>query len=298
MKYAVFSCSGLGDGLLALIVSHNLQKHGHEVTTFHPSLSQLQGWFPHLPIRPFPPNLAEFDRLIFIYEKTEWSQAALQEALKTRRDQTTVLNPIATPKTDYPYWEEGQFDGTRPFGENLKRFCQNRLQHPQATKGNGITLPPGVTLKKHPKRVILHPTSSRPGKNWTASKFKKLALRLKEEGWDPVFIVAPHERGAWPEAPAFASLAEMATFVAESGYMIGNDSGIGHLASCLGLPTVTLCRNKRTANFWRPDWAPGKVCLPAPWLPNIKGLRLRDQHWQWGISVSHVIQAFSSLSGL
>lgn len=295
MKYAVLSCQGLGDGLLALILSHNLQKHGHEVVTFHPFLSQLQEWFPHLPIRPFPPNLDIFDRFIFIYEKTEWSQAALTEALKSKREQTIVLNPIATPNTDYPYWEEGGFDGTRPFAENLSTFCRKRLHLPHATKENGIQPPSIITPKKYPKRVILHPTSSRTSKNWTAAKFLKLADRLRKEGWDPVFMVAPHERHEWPHAPVFETLSTMASFIAEAGFMIGNDSGIGHLASCLGLPTVTLCRNKRTADFWRPDWSPGQVCLPPAWLPNIKGLRLRDCHWQWGISVRQVLKAFSQV---
>lgn len=288
MKIAVFSCLGLGDGLLALILSHNLHLAGHATTTFHPFLSELQAWFPHLPIRPFPPNLAEYDRFFIIYEKTEWMEKVLKECLEKHREKTTVLNPIATPNTDYPYWEEGRFDGRLTFAENLYRFCRDILKLPQPTKYNGIA----PSERKYPKRVILHPTSSRLGKNWPRAKFLKLAEELKSQGFDPVFIVGPHERSEWPEAPSFPSLAAMTAFVAESGCMIGNDSGIGHLASSFGLPTITICRNERTANFWRPDWASNKVCLPAPWLPNIKGLRWRDQYWHWGISVGKVLKAF------
>src|SRR5579883_972132 len=123
MRIAIFSCLGLGDGLLTLVLANNLHLHGHETVTFHPSLSALQEWFPHLPIQPFPPTLSPFDRYFIFYEKSPWMQSILSECLSNHRARTTVLNPIATPNTDYPYWEEGRFDGNLPFAENLYRFC-------------------------------------------------------------------------------------------------------------------------------------------------------------------------------
>src|SRR3569832_256471 len=127
MKIAVFSCSGLGDCLLTLILSQNLSRQGHEVVTFHPFMSQMLGWFPHLSIRPFPPKLEEFDRFFIFYEKTAWMAEVLTQCLVLHRDKTTVLNPIATPNTDYPYWEEGRFDGREPFADNLVNFCRTVL---------------------------------------------------------------------------------------------------------------------------------------------------------------------------
>lgn len=295
MDIAVFSCLGLGDCLLSLILSNNLVKQGYKVTTFHPFMSQVQSWFPHLLIRPFPPKLEQFDRYFIFLERSEWMKEIMDECLTKYRSRTTILNPIATPNTDYPFWEEGHFDGRKPFADNLEAFCRDRLGFEPATKSNGIVIPPQIQIKKYPKRVIIHPTSSRPNKNWSRHKFLTVAKKLKAEGFDPVFTVGPHERGEWPEAPHFDSLSDLFAFVAESGAMIGNDSGIGHLASCFGLPTLTLCRNVRTADFWRPSWAPNAVCLPNPLLPNIKGLRLRDHHWQIGISTSRVLRSFYHL---
>ncbi len=292
MKIAVFSCAGLGDGLLTTILSHQLALQGHEVVTFHPFMSQLQAWFPHLPFRPYPPVLEEFDRFFIFYEKSKWMFEVLEPCLKHHRDRTTVLNPIATPNTDYPYWEEGKFDGNFSFADNLVTFCRNILGIKAAVKNNGMVIPPGVVPRRYLQRVILHPTSSRPGKNWPRSKFLKLAKKLQKRGFEPVFIVSPQERAQWPEAPHFSSLDEMARFVAESGYMIGNDSGIGHLASVLGVPTVSLFKNERTAHFWRPAFAPGAICLPKGWLPNIKGLRWRDKYWHWNLTVGHVLRTF------
>jgi heptosyltransferase III len=295
MKIAVFSCAGLGDCLLTLILSHNLASQGHEVVTFHPFMAEMQGWFPHLKIRPFPPRLEEFDRFFVVYEKSAWMMQVLEACLARYREKTTVLNPIATPNTDYPYWEEGRFDGNHPFADNLVAFCKNILGIAEAVKSNGMALPSGLQPRRFPKRVVIHPTSSRPGKNWPRHKFLKLAAKLIEKGYEPVFIVSPKERAEWPEAPLFPSLDAVARFVYESGTMIGNDSGIGHLASMLGVPTVSLFKNERTAHFWSPSFAPWKICLPQGWLPNIKGMRWRDRYWHWNLSVRQVVRAFDEL---
>lgn len=295
MKIAVFSCAGLGDCLLTTILSHNLALQGNEVITFHPFMSQLQRWFPHLSICPFPPKFEEFDRFFIFYEKSDWMMKVLDTCLKNDRDKTTVLNPIATPNTDYPYWEEGRFDGSQTFADNLVSFCRTMLGIKAAVKSNGIAIPPELQPRRYMKRVVLHPTSSRPGKNWPRAKFLKLAKKLRKKGFEPVFIVSPAERVDWPEAPPFANLDEMARFVCESGYMIGNDSGIGHLASCLGVPTVSLFKNERTAHFWRPAFAPGEFCLPQGWLPNVKGFRWRDKYWHWNLSISQVVRSFEKL---
>lgn len=292
MKAAVFSGLALGDGLLAMVLSHNLRLHGYEVTTFHRFLGELQDWFPQLPIRPYPPDLTEYDRFFIICENTTWMHQILKECLAQYRDKTTVLNPIATPNTDYRFWEEGRFDGRKPFAENLTLFCRDVLHFSNAVKENGIVIPQGVVPKKYPKRIIVHPLSSRATKNWPKEKFLELQDYLKEQGYDPQMVIAPHERKEWQGGVSFANLSELAAFICESGYMIGNDSGIGHLASCLGLPTLTICRNARLAHFWRPAWSPGQICLPSKWLPNLKGMRFRDKYWQKGVSVKKVVKAF------
>ncbi len=301
MKCAVFPCLGLGDGLIAAILSNNLTLAGYEVETFHPLMGDLKEFFPTLTFLPRPgqvPDLKKYDRIYIIYEKLGWMQAVQKEALEQYGEKTVVLNPIATPNRDYPYWENGSFDGNIPFADNLVTYCKVKLGIDSATKSNGIILPSGVESKKHPQRVILHPTSSRAGKNWTQSGFLQLAKRLEKRGFEPVFILTKTEKEEWPEveSPQFENLGAVAKFVAESGYMIGNDSGIGHLASCMGIPTLTICRSQLAANFWRPAWGEGRVVVPPKWIPNLKGLRLRDKKWQKFVPVSRVLNEFRILS--
>lgn len=297
-KFGIFSCAGVGDCLLIGIVAENLRRAGHSVTLFHPIMREMQAWFPHVDMRPFPPSYEEFDQFIVVYEKSPWMHEVLHHCLTHARERTIVLNPIATPNRDYPYWEEGQFDGRLPFADNLVLFCENILRIPGAVKANGLVLPQGVALRSKPKQVAIHPTSSRPGKNWPKRKFLKLTEGLVKRGFEPVFIVSPKERIDWPEAPAFDSLDAMARCVAVSGLMIGNDSGIGHLASCFGIPTLTFFKNERTANFWKPAFAPNLALTPKGWLPNLKGMRWRDTRWHWGISVGRALRAFDQLCNL
>lgn len=300
MKYAVFSCLGLGDGLITLILSHNLKRNGVEVTTFHPQLSQMQRWFPGLPIASFPKTeeLAGFDRFFIFYEKTPWMHEILDFCIKNYRDKTIVLNPLATTRRDYAFWEEGQFDGNLTFAENLVNFCKTVLHLKDVTKSNGLVIPDGVVSKRFPKRTIIHPMSSKGEKNWHKAKYILLAQELKKIGFDPQFALSPKERELWMEVnpPLFNTLDELATFVCESGHFVGNDSGVGHLSSCLGLSTVTICRNKRIARFWRPDWSQGTILYPPFFVPNLKFMRFRDKYWKNLISVRRVVTAFQRTS--
>jgi len=305
-RCAVFSCLGLGDGLIALVLSNNLQLNGGTVTTFHPALSSLQGWFPELKLRKFPSAeemeqvLQEFDWFFIIFEKSPWMQSVLEICQKKYPEKMTVLNPIATPNRDYPYWESGRFDGNRTFVENLYTYCKDILKFNVVTKSNGIIAPDSVRARAHEKRVVIHPTSSREGKNWPKEKYIELSQRLSEKGYRPAMILTEEERIGWDlksiEAPHFTNLSELATFVYESGVMVGNDSGIGHLASCLSVPTVTICRNAQSSKFWRPAWARGEVVIPSHWIPNIKGLRLRDKHWKKWITLDKVLRTTLQLA--
>ncbi len=293
MKTAVISCLGLGDGLLALVLSNNLALNGYEVDTFHPFLNQLQAWFPHLPIAPFSEEIVDkYQQFFFIYDKK--MDQVIERCTKEYPHSTYVLNPIATPQCDYRYWEVGRFNGRLPFADNLMHFCRDVLKLKDVTKENGIQIIP----RKFEKRVVIHPTSSRPSKNWPKERFLEFSRRLEADGYEPAWILTQEERKGWPEvnnAPVFSNLSEIATFVAESGSMVGNDSGIGHLASCLGLPTVTICRHGMVADFWKPSWAKGAVVLPPKWIPNLKGFRFRDKHWQKFVTVEQVFHAFNSL---
>lgn len=311
-KAAVFCHNGLGDGVISLILSNNFHQNGWLIDTFHNTIDSLQMWFPHLPILKYP-KMSEISRILSYYDEIvvfhndtyEFVLKLIEEGKKIYPEKIKVI--YAYPSKGVflqPYYQDCLIDPGVPLVQNLERFCQKILKFPIVTKKNGFLAPRRLEHRKYLRRILLHTVSSREGKNWPKKKYVKLALHLKKEGFDPYIILGgAKDRKDWEpylktysmEAPNFENLDAIAQFIYESGYLIGNDSGVGHLASCLGIPTVTISRRKTVAKFWRPYWAAGRIVNPTSWIPNIRGFRLRDQKWKSFISVKKVLRSFEML---
>ena len=310
-KAAVFSHSGLGDGLISLVVSNNFHQNGWDVDTYHNGLALLQSWFPHLPIQSYPSEiqipeiLSQYEKIVIFYnDVSSFLIRLVDEGKKEDPERIKVIYPIpSNGMVHKPYYQDSLINPRLPLVESLKIFCEEGLHLTKSTKKNGFIAPLALTFRKNPKRVVLHVNSSRAGKNWKIDKYVKLALHLIEESYQPVIIAgSPKEREAysWLERegfilPFFEDLNEVTAYLYESGYLIGNDSGLGHLASCMGIPTVTIGRRKAVARFWRPNWAPSNIVVPSSLIPNIAGFRLRDRNWQKFVSVKMVIGSFKNL---
>lgn len=155
--------------------------------------------------------------------------------------------------------------------ENAAIFCEEKLRLKNITRDIKLAPPEHLELKhkNHPKRVVIHPYSAYKRKNWPLKKYIKLAAMLKNDGFDPVFICSPKERPELMDAlkgkclvPLFPTIGDLASYIYESTFFIGNDSGPAHLASALNIPTVTIMFHKRNF-YWRPDFSqPNVVVLP------------------------------------
>ncbi|WP_309235085.1 glycosyltransferase family 9 protein [Paraburkholderia youngii] len=80
--------------------------------------------------------------------------------------------------------------------------------------------------------------------------------------------------------------------MAEAGWFIGNDSGLGHLASAIGVPTLSLFMRSGLARTCRPGWSPGAIVLPLNVVPTG---RLRERCWKRLMSVRRVLRGFETL---
>jgi ADP-heptose:LPS heptosyltransferase len=268
----------------------------------------MQNWIPHLPILNYP-EVDQVERILHEYQwlfvvqndTSEFVQKLISEGKRRDPDQMKVIYIYPSKRiVNELYYQDAQIDPDIPVAENLRLFCEKILHLPKITGSNGFIPPSGLQYRENEKRVVIHPTSSRAGKNWPKEKFIKLATHLRKEGFDPVYILGKEARENWKDqsdwrAPEFPTLDEAARYIYESGYLLGNDSGVGHLASFLGIPTLTITRRKAFARLWAPSYAPGVVVNPHPWIPNISGLRLRDRHWQKFISTEKVLRAFDRL---
>jgi heptosyltransferase III len=305
-RCAVVCSHGVGDGLIFLTLSHNFSLNGYEVDTYHKSLQGLQRWFPHLPIKPFPkaeeiPSVfSSYDAILINGDHVPENILIQRFAKEKKINNSWVFHPTTCRGKNLP--GDVRFDTESSLVLNLLRFCEHEAHLPQVIRANGLTPPKNILFRKEQKRVVIHPTSKNEKRNWPSSKFLKLAMLLKKEGYDPCFMTAPFERNRWEwvqfhgiHLPVFSSLDEMASFLYESGFFIGMDSGIGHLASCMQIPTMTIFACKRKENFWRPAWGNGKTVIPHSFLPNMKGMRLRDKYWKPFLRVATVMEEFLSL---
>jgi heptosyltransferase-3 len=260
----------LGDGLLTLVLARNLLAAGHPVRFHHSQLHALRAWFPAVAIEPLP-------------------EAAARDALVQGADALFVGDPeLLSPAQRSPQGErpwliftKDHWDRRRPYLHSLATASTRAFQFPWTGDENGMT-PPGESLAtKVKRRVCIHPLSARPQKNWPASNFVELAGLLSKAGYEPVFLLAPGEEEIWESVAGSAfptavpgPLDEVALWLGASGAAIATDSGIGHLASNLGVPTLSLFRKPSSARFWRPAWGTVRVVTPPLRLPGKRGHRL------------------------
>ena len=286
-RVALVLSPAIGDSLLMMTIARNLQENGIAVTIFGRQIQSLGAWFPEietlddLAAEDLTAKLAGFDRVIQMHRNKPFV------GLEQHHPRVSFLDHICRVRS------------SESMADRLAKFCVDEFGLPGADKSNGMTPPQGLQHRKHPLRVAIHPTASTADKCWLPSRFIRLAIRLRELGFSPEFVVAPQERADWLhierldlKLPDLGSLDNVATWVYESGWFIGNDSGIGHLASSLHIPTLSLFMRRGIARTWRPDWGTGQVLIGSTFLPT--GF-LKERYWKYMLSVRQVSRAFEQL---
>ncbi len=271
----------LGDSLLLLPLAHNLMAHGYEVTVFGRHAYALSAWLPGLRVQPIPNDgvaaLSNFDRIF---------QMDLDQPLTLDPDQSELTVDSLT------VWLRKQPPKPLLFLEELRQFAQHVYGINSWSNDCHLYTERPDRLRHNSKRIVIHPTAGTPERYWSAEKFVRLAQRLCQKGYEVSFVVEKSDAESWVAASQgqpfdlryFDSLLALGNFIHESAYVIGNDSGIGHLASALGVPTITICNRPRNLIRWRPQWAPG-VIVPHLWLP----LRTwRRKYWRFAVTVGAV----------
>ena len=294
MKAAIFCSKGIGDGLMMMVASHNLKLAGYEVTTFQDSLHQLAPLFPGHAFEERSRELDSFDLIILQNDNSPLSF----HIIDSYRDRLSVFYASYEKDRHRPLTSmDHVFDRSQTLTDNIAHSIASFLQKTTVVKSNGIVIPSSFIHRKNSKRILIHPTSTTPKRTYAAKKFLKVAERLKREGYEVVFCVAQGERERWLPLvnnhfllPEFPLLCDLATYIYESHSLIGNESGLGHLASNLSIPTLIVASCPKQMALWRPGFLPGKVITPPSYIPNFKGLRLRKSRWQTFISPRRIVK--------
>ncbi|WP_020209871.1 glycosyltransferase family 9 protein [Gilvimarinus chinensis] len=285
-KIALILSDRLGDSLIGMVAANNLVAQGNNVVVFNTYIHSLKAYFEQFQVQPSPTeNLQkdqvfwnQFDRVVVMFDRP--FVALLRKA-------QVPVEVMSDAKL---------FKAKRSMVSIQAEYCANFWGVKNPTQRNGMVVP--TSKADNSKVVAIHPTSADSFKEWPKQKFIALANRLKDSGFKPIFILAPFEVRDWVGLPedmivSKPDLAEVAEFLTSCDYFIGSDSGIGHLASSIGLPTVSLCIRAGTARMWAPAWEKNEAVLAPAWLfcrP------LKDKFWKQALTVSRVLKAFNRIT--
>jgi hypothetical protein len=271
----------IGDSLIGMVLVHNLVRNGYQPVVFGWVAEQLADWFPYVRVGRMSEYAGAFDTVI--------------ELRPTETGHTLCKSGKPFCLADLPAYH----GPIHHMVDRIVEIAGSALALKDVTRSNGLTVPPGVVRNSVANRVVIHPTGSHPEKMWSREKFLALARSLTDLGLQPSFLVAPNEFEAWRdiaaqghEVNALAKLGEVGKWIASSGWFIGNDSGLGHLASSIGVPTLTLFMRRGLARSWRPGWGPGEIVLPPDVVP-FGGLK--ERLWKQLLSVRRVMSGFQTL---
>jgi heptosyltransferase-3 len=270
-----------------MVIVHNLSRYGIAIDVYGRPAHALREWFPRVHIRPLP--AAQDSHAVL---------AAYDTVLQMQRHEPYAdlvdTHPGAVHLREVLYAKNAGC-----MAQRFATFCRDRFGLPQTTIDNGIVPPRQLHHRRHPTRVLIHPEASRADKRWLPRRFIAVAKRLRAAGYDVHFVIAPHERERWRalgaegfETTEFDKLHDLACWVYESGWCIANDSGIGHLASNLGVPTISLFRRRGISQSWRPAWGRGDVVLPWQWVPTAF---LKERLWRQTLTCARVLAAFKRM---
>lgn len=281
---ALLGGRGLGDNLIEMVLAHNARRCGYHVTMYSDVLYPLAAWFPqHRMLPSLPPD--RMDATLIGYDLI----------LEPKLPQIPLAPPIQERWINY----ETMYRDDRTQVANMVAISGKVFNEEAPSAENDIVPPGHLQHRRFSQRVCLHPTSAELSKNWLPERFLRLAERLQKIGFTVFFIMTEQETEAWAQIinglfplKGFADVADCASFVYESGFFIGNDSGGGHLASCLGIPTVSIHGRKGKAVRWRPGWGAVEVVTPRI---NLVGSFLRQHYWKYFLSVGMVERSFFNL---
>jgi ADP-heptose:LPS heptosyltransferase len=118
-------------------------------------------------------------------------------------------------------------------------------------------------------KIIIHPGAGSIRKRWPLARFLELADILEKKGLRPQFICGPAEQDladdlAGQNRPilALSELTDLSDLLESAGGYVGNDSGVSHLASFLGLPGVVIFGPTDPLR-WKPTGPRVEIVRPA-----------------------------------
>lgn len=141
----------------------------------------------------------------------------------------------------------------------------------------GLRVPPVVEAVKPVGRrrgtILIHSGAGKALRVWSLDRFQALAKRFRQEGYSVQLACDPGQGSWWkehgePDVRMPTDLKELLELVNAAGAFIGNDSGPGHVAGYMGVPTFTFF-GPQVPEWFVPlhpqaEWIEGTACPYKP----------------------------------
>lgn len=278
---AIVCAKGIGDGLTWMVIAHQLYLNNYNVVVYSNILSEISDWFPNIDIKKNPKDILEFNAYDTVLSDDHSIIVKKKDRLKVQ---------VIIPREHF-------FNRKIQRINNMHYVLKTYFQILTHSKENGIA--PNNNKTSARPYVVIHPTASNSERNWGKERFIKVAKSIINSGYNVSFIMHKSEIQDWSDVldcgidlPVFKNLSDTALYIHNASYFIGSDSGLGHLASNLDVPTVSIFVRKSHALNWRPGWSHGIVVAPISPFP---GRHLRQKYWREFLTVGMVIRAFKKM---
>ncbi|MET4692687.1 glycosyltransferase family 9 protein [Endozoicomonas lisbonensis] len=285
MKAAIFPISTLGDGLIFTILAQGLSNSGFETTLFSSTLSELGSILKDFNTK----DCDQLEKIDFFLESCDLiicdpHNAEINSLLSTKENFLKKTVWVTCTRCPEKYLEKkvhlhnfkfasGALYNKEHSGCNMVQhavnFCKNSWNLSEIKSTPNIEILKNYKFQRNKNRVCIFPYTPEKEKTYHICGFEKIALELKKNAADPVFIGTKKQLTKFRENRntctipfiSFESIFELAIYIYESGFVIANDSGGGHLASLLNIPTVTI--HKKNNSFkWKPGWRKSYIVTP------------------------------------
>jgi ADP-heptose:LPS heptosyltransferase len=148
------------------------------------------------------------------------------------------------PDVDGPQWSED--------GHEVDRWCRLLAAHDIQTDRNDLALARPAVPSPAPGAAVVHPGAAFPARRWPPERFAEVAAAFARDGHRVVVTGNTAERDLAGRVAAAAGLGhdavlagrtglmDLAALVAEATLVVCGDTGVAHLATAYGTPSVVL----------------------------------------------------------
>lgn len=289
--YRLIPGVGLGDSLLFLPAAWALAQKGHRVV-FHSS------W-----LTPFKDQLPllHFENTISFSSAPQDIPVFKEEILAIQNDSPAVelIKKAGFDKVQIKKVGSSRFQGFTQGREIFDQLAGNKQTPEEVLHSLRSKLLNPFPLPRA-RSLAIHPGSQDPLKNWPVEKYLLLAKNLIKNGWK-IEVFGSHQEASL--LSPFKGLADIHLSLpldqllyklAQSELFVGNDSGLGHLASLAGIPTISLFKSYNHGKLWQPTWSSNIVISPFLPLPG----KLRNSLWKSQLYIWQVTRAIEKQSKL